>query len=387
MDIRIKEKPEDFYVKEIKDLNLKDKGEFAFFLLRKKDMTTIDAIRHISRRFNIPLKNISFAGLKDKKAITEQYISIKGLKSEVVERLGNYQAENLSLRFLGFSDKGTELGEIEGNYFEITVRGITRRHRAVFSYMKDLVSEFGCENYFGEQRFGSVKHAKEFVIKHLLKHDYEEAMKEYLTSLKNKRLKKMLIKAWRDWERFLELMPKGSTPETEVIQALKRGESFKNAFMVLPKNVRLMFAFAYQSYLWNRYLHTFIVRYLRYCRTPFIKWELAFFNEMSERIWKEIEDIEISYLGLDYPPKNKKIEIIIKEVLKEEKITYKMLMAERIGIKLFSDGVRKAFFKPVDLKVIEDKGKTMKLAFTLPPGSYATVLLRKLFCSNIKSLT
>lgn len=387
MDIRIKEKPEDFYVKEIKDLNLKDKGEFAFFLLRKKDMTTIDAIRHISRRFNIPLKNISFAGLKDKKAITEQYISIKGLKSEVVERLGNYQAENLSLRFLGFSDKGTELGEIEGNYFEITVRGITRRHRAVFSYMKDLVSEFGCENYFGEQRFGSVKHAKEFVIKHLLKHDYEEAMKEYLTSLKNKRLKKMLIKAWRDWERFLELMPKGSTPETEVIQALKRGESFKNAFMVLPKNVRLMFAFAYQSYLWNRYLHTFIVRYLRYCRTPFIKWELAFFNEMSERIWKEIKDIEISYLGLDYPPKNKKIEIIIKEVLKEEKITYKMLMAERIGIKLFSDGVRKAFFKPVDLKVIEDKGKTMKLAFTLPPGSYATVLLRKLFCSNIKSLT
>ncbi|HID65942.1 MAG TPA: tRNA pseudouridine(13) synthase TruD, partial [Aquificaceae bacterium] len=319
MDIRIKEKPEDFYVKEIKSLNLKDKGEFAFFLLRKKDMTTIDAIRHISRRFNIPLKNISFAGLKDKKAITEQYISIKGLKSEVVEKLENYQTENLSLRFLGFSDKGIELGEIEGNYFEITVRGIIRRHRAVFSYMKDLVSKFGCENYFGEQRFGSVKHANEFVIKHLLKHDYEGAMKEYLTSLRNKRLKKMLIKVWRDWERFLELMPKGSTPEIEVVKALKRGESFKNAFMVLPKNVRLMFVFSYQSYLWNRYLYTFIVRYLKHCRAPFIKWELAFFNEMSERIWEEIKNIEIPYLGLDYPPKNKKIEIIIKEVLQEEK--------------------------------------------------------------------
>lgn len=385
MDIRIKEKPEDFYVKEIKSLNLKDKGEFAFFLLRKKDMTTIDAIRHISRRFNIPLKNISFAGLKDKKAITEQYISIKGLKSEVVEKLENYQTENLSLRFLGFSDKGIELGEIEGNYFEITVRGIIRRHRAVFSYMKDLVSKFGCENYFGEQRFGSVKHANEFVIKHLLKHDYEGAMKEYLTSLRNKRLKKMLIKVWRDWERFLELMPKGSTPEIEVVKALKRGESFKNAFMVLPKNVRLMFVFSYQSYLWNRYLYTFIVRYLKHCRAPFIKWELAFFNEMSERIWEEIKNIEIPYLGLDYPPKNKKIEIIIKEVLQEEKITPKMLMAERIGIKLFSDGVRKAFFKPENLRVIEDKGKTMKLAFTLPPGSYATVLLRKLYCSDVKT--
>jgi len=385
MDIRVKEKPEDFYVKEIKRLNLKDRGEFAYFLLRKKDMTTIDAIRHISRRFNIPLKNIFFAGLKDKKAITEQYISIKGLKPEAVEKIGNYQTENLSLRFLGFSDKGIELGEIEGNYFEVVVRGITRRHKAVFFYMKELVSKFGCENYFGEQRFGSVKHAKEFVIKYLLKHDYEEAMKEYLTSLKDKRLKKLLIKAWGDWERFIGLMPKGFTPEIELIKALKRGENFKNAFMVLPKNVRLMFVFAYQSYLWNKYLYTFIVRYLKHCRTPFIKWGLAFFNEMSERIWEEIKDMKIPFLGLEYPPENKKIEIIIKEVLEEEKITPKMLMAERIGIKLFSDGVRKAFFKPENLRVIEDKGKTMKLAFTLPTGSYATVLLRKLYCSDVKT--
>lgn len=385
MDIRIKKKPEDFYVKEIKTLNLKDKGEYVYFLLKKEDITTLDAVRHISRRFGIPLKNIGFAGLKDKKAITEQYLSIKNLGEEKLKKMDGYKTENLELKFLGFSDKGLELGDIEGNYFEIVVRGITRYHRKVFPRMRELVEKYGCENYFGEQRFGSVKHANEFIVKYLLRHEYEEAMKEYLTSLADKRLRRLLRKAWKDWDRFLNLMPKGAKPELEVVKALRRGESFKNAFMVLPKNVRLMFVFSYQSYLWNRYLYTFVVRYLKHCKTPFLKWELAFFNEMNEVIWKEIKDLEIPYLGVEYKPKNKKVELIMKEVLQDEGITPKMLMAERIGIRLFSDGVRKAFFKPQGLKVLEESKNTVKLSFTLPPGSYATVLLRKLFCSDVKS--
>ncbi len=385
MEIRIKENPEDFYVKEIKSLELSEKGRYAYFILRKVNKTTIEALRKISRKFGIPLKNISFAGLKDKKALTEQYIAIENLSDKTLEKMKNYEDEGVSLKFLGFSDQPLHLGDIEGNYFEIKIKGITKKHKRIFENMFELVKEYGCENYFGEQRFGSVKHADDFVIKYLLRHQYEEAMKEYLTSLRDKRLKKMLRKAWRDWDTFLKLMPKGSEPEVEVVKALRRGESFKNAFMVLPKNVRLMFVFAYQSYLWNRYLYTFVVRYLKHCKTPFLKWELAFFNEMNQKVWEEIKDLEIPYLGVDYPPQNKKVELIIREVLQEEGITPKTLMAERIGIKLFSDGVRKAFFKPKELKVLEDKGKSMKLSFTLPPGSYATVLLRKLYCSDIKS--
>jgi len=347
-------------------------------------MTTIDALRDLSERFGVPLKDISFAGLKDKKAITEQHIAIKNLSEERLKKLKEHKAQGYELEFLGFGDEPLKLGEFEGNYFEVRVRGITRRHRGVFKRMRELVERYGCENYFGEQRFGSVKHSEDFVIKYLLRHDYEGAMREYLTSLKDKRLKKMLLKSWRDWDSFLKLMPKGSSAEINVVKALRRGESFKNAFMVLPKNVRLMFVFAYQSYLWNKYLYKFVVRYLPHCRTPFLRWELAFFNDMNDRLWEEIKDLEIPYLGVDFPPKNKKVELIIREVLSEEGITPKVLLAERVGIRLFSDGVRKAFFKPKDLKVLEEGKGEMKLSFVLPPGSYATVLLRKLFCAPLR---
>ena len=108
-------------------------------------------------------------------------------------------------------------------------------------------------------------------------------------------------------------------------------------------------------------------------------WLYAFYTKMNDRIFSEIRDLEIPYLGTEYPPKNPKVKRIISEVLKEEGITSQVLEAERVGIKLFSDGVRKAIALPQDLKMERVGRGTVKLSFILPPGSYATVLLRKLF--------
>ncbi|HIO42161.1 MAG TPA: tRNA pseudouridine(13) synthase TruD, partial [Aquifex sp.] len=73
---------------------------------------------------------------------------------------------------------------------------------------------------------------------------------------------------------------------------------------------------------------------------------------------------------------------VIEEVLKEEGIDEKLLKEERIGIKLFTDGVRKAIALPENLKMERLGRSTVKVSFVLPPGSYATVLLRKLFLCN-----
>ncbi len=374
---KLKKEPKDFYVKELINIPLKEEGTYAYYRLKKIDRNTIDVIRELAQLFRVPVKDITFAGLKDKNAVTEQYIAIKGLKNPPPEVVG----ENYKLTLVGFSDQPLELGKFEGNYFEIVVREVSKAERRRAEENLPFISKYGFANYFGEQRFGSIKNAKEFIIKHLLKNDYEAALKEYLLSYSDWKMKRTLKKLWGKWMAFLQAMPKAATYERKVVQELARGVSYKQAFMALPKNIRLMFVFTYQSYLWNRYLHRFITRYFPHCLVPSgIKdWTYAFYTRMNDKIFGEIKDLEIPYLGIEYPPTNSKIKRIIEEVLKEEGLDPSILNEERIGIKLFSDGTRKAIALPKDLKMKRLGRSTVKVSFILPPGSYATVLLRKLF--------
>ena len=377
---KIKERPEDFYVREIKHLEFESEGRYAYFLMTKKNLSTLEAVRLVAKHLGVPEESVGFGGLKDKRSVSEQFISV-----DRPTEVRDLDTENLKLKFLGYGNRPVSLGEIEGNYFEVTVRRLGTKKRAFLKKRIPFVKRYGFENYFGEQRFGSVAHAEEFVIKHLLKKDYEGAVKEYLTSMRDRRRRKALLKTWGRWREFLRLMPKGSHTELNLVRGLIKGKTFEEVLSELPRSIKLMFVFAYQSYLWNRYLSTFVVRYFKHCSVPFLKWRLAFITHIEDRIFEEIKDLEIPFLGTEFRPQNRKIELIMKEILEEEGLTEKDLGAERIGIKLFSDGKRRAFVFPEGIKILEEGEDFVKLSLTLPPGSYATVLLRKLLCSDLSS--
>jgi len=380
---KIKEKPEDFFVKEIIDIPLGDSGEYAYYKLRKVDRNTIDIVRELAKRFSLPVKNITFAGLKDKNAVTEQYLAIKGLKKIPKE----VEGKNYKLSLVGFSDQPLELGNFKGNYFEIVVRNVSKGERINAERNLEFIQKYGFANYFGEQRFGSVKNAKEFIVKHLLAHKYEEALREYLLSYSDWRMKRRLKKLWGNWKEYLKAMPKQAIYERKIVEELAKGVSYKQSFLALPKNIRLMFAFTYQSYLWNRFLYRFIVRYFSFCEVPqgIKDWTYAFYTHMNDTIFEKVKNLEIPYLGKEYKPSDPKVAKIIEEILSEEGISEETLNQERIGIKLFTDGVRKAIAIPKDLKMERVSRSAVKVSFTLPPGSYATVLLRKLFlCQHIQ---
>ena len=376
---RIKSSPEDFYVKELADIELGEEGRFAYFLLKKKGKTTHEALEEVARHLRVEPSRIRFGGLKDKEAVTEQYISVE--RPPVVKEI---EGEELSLKFLGYSDEPMDIGRIEGNLFRVVVRGIGKRKLRYLRDRVDFVERFGFENYFGEQRFGSVKNAEEFVAKLLLRGDYEGALKTYLTSLKDKRRKRELLRSWGRWREFLKHMPQRSTPERRVVEELMKGKSYREAFESLPRSIKLMLLFTYQSYLWNRYLNTFIVRYFKHCSVPFLRWRLSFITEMDERVFEEIRELEIPFLGKKVKPKSKKVEVIMREVLAEEGITEEMLGRKIGNLKLFTDGLRRAFVHPRDMKVLKEGEDYVELSFILPPGSYATVLLRKLLCSPLE---
>lgn len=139
---KIKQQPEDFIVKEIFTPTLTETGEYAYFVLKKINHTTLDAAKKIANTLRIPLKHIGYAGAKDKHAITEQTCSAKIVNREKLERL---KLKNITIIFLGYNDKPVSLGDHEGNNFTIVVRNIIATPKPITKFI----------NYFGEQRFST----------------------------------------------------------------------------------------------------------------------------------------------------------------------------------------------------------------------------------------
>ncbi|MBI4448151.1 tRNA pseudouridine(13) synthase TruD [Candidatus Woesearchaeota archaeon] len=105
--MKIKEKPEDFIVNEVNNLKMVVEGPYVYFLLKKTDLTTEEAVRVLAKKFGIKEKNIGVAGNKDKKAVTQQYISIK-----TNQKISKFKMQNLELTFLGFGKERICMGDL-----------------------------------------------------------------------------------------------------------------------------------------------------------------------------------------------------------------------------------------------------------------------------------
>jgi tRNA pseudouridine13 synthase len=198
-DYQIKQAPEEFLVREIiseKRQKLPDEGEFLIFLLRKKDYNTETAVQRIADALRIQRKNIGYAGSKDRQAVSEQFISIRGSSREKIESIN---LKDITLKFIGFSREKISLGELEGNEFEIVVRNITGAPKQTLWIV----------NYFGEQRFstnnaevGKAIIKKDFrkAIDILLEHTgkEEEKMRAYLAAHKNDYVGALKTMPWKN---------------------------------------------------------------------------------------------------------------------------------------------------------------------------------------------
>ncbi|MCS7144720.1 MAG: tRNA pseudouridine(13) synthase TruD, partial [Archaeoglobaceae archaeon] len=114
----IKREAEDFYVEEILELNLAEDGNFAILRVEKKNWETIKFVRVLAKMLGISQKRISFAGTKDKRALTVQFFSISDVKKENIEKLSIKDAK---IEFLGYSRREIRLGDLLGNNFRIRV--------------------------------------------------------------------------------------------------------------------------------------------------------------------------------------------------------------------------------------------------------------------------
>ncbi|MEO2067930.1 MAG: tRNA pseudouridine(13) synthase TruD [Desulfurobacteriaceae bacterium] len=379
---RIKREPKDFIVEEIPILSPQESGNYWFIKLKKSNVSTLEALRIISRFLKVPLRKVGFAGLKDRYAITKQYLTIpcefevenkcfKFVKNRFVECSSvNFEKEmGFCIEILGKVNRPLTLGDLKGNRFTLTVRNFEKNLRERFYRNLEIAKRFGFPNYFGEQRFGSVKSRDDFVLRYILRGDYDSALRSYFFG-------KSSVDYWGDWRRLYKtLSPALEEYEKDLIRGLMRGLTPEKAFRILPKNVRLMFNFAFQSFLWNETLREYIEAKYPFERVPFINnWKLSYYLHVHDIEY--LKELQIPYTGKEHKIKDPVLKKAINKVFKKYEVKEEWFDKEAGGMIVMTDGLRKAIVYPKDFKVLEKTKRTIKIRFSLPSGAYATVLMR-----------
>ena len=151
---RIKSFPEDFVVDEIPAYEPSGQGDHLYVRLRKRNLTTDDAVRAIARALGAELREVGVAGLKDKVAVTTQWISLLTRAPEAEARARALEVEGIEVLEVARHGNKLRTGHLRGNRFEIVVRGLTRDALTTVERELARIGREGVPNAFGAQRFG-----------------------------------------------------------------------------------------------------------------------------------------------------------------------------------------------------------------------------------------
>lgn len=147
----IKQSPDDFKVDELLGFELSGEGEHQFLLIEKRGLNTEELIKSLARLTGYLEKNISCAGLKDRQAVTRQWISIHcpgHAIDNANELCGNGWRVIESNRHI----KKLKTGALIGNKFRLVIRDIVGKEDIEARLQR--IKQYGVPNYFGNQRFG-----------------------------------------------------------------------------------------------------------------------------------------------------------------------------------------------------------------------------------------
>ena len=126
-------------------------GEHLFIHIRKTGANTLVVAQELAKYFKVKGGLVSYAGLKDRFAVTEQWFGIH-LPGKIVYDLSNLAIEGVEVLAVKRHNKKLRIGALSGNRFELVLRKVSNLDDVLRRWA--AVSQFGVPNYFGEQRFG-----------------------------------------------------------------------------------------------------------------------------------------------------------------------------------------------------------------------------------------
>jgi tRNA pseudouridine13 synthase len=385
----VKEELDDFLVHEVPLYEPSGAGEHVFFEIEKRDLTTLEAVERIGSALGVPSREFGFAGMKDRKGVTRQWLTVRGGE---VERVLGLELPQLRVLAVALHGNKLRLGHLRGNRFEIRVRDVEPDRERIGAVLEYLAVH-GVPNYFGPQRFG-LRGEAQWIGRALVEGRSREAVYRLLGAPSPEENNPDLVAArylflqYR-WAEARERLPPTFRDERRVLDhLLRRGEDFPGAIRRLHENMARIYLSAFQSHLFNSVLERRAAEFggdlgrLSSGDLAFLHRNGAVFAvESLEGLDARARSFEISPSGPLFGPSMPRpaegvAARIESEVLESEGVTNETF-ENSVPVSQLSGGRRPLRVPVADLDWELD-GNDLRLRFFLPRGSFATSLLREL---------
>ncbi|GAB4307049.1 MAG: tRNA pseudouridine(13) synthase TruD [Methanobacteriaceae archaeon] len=400
---KIRNKYEEFYVEEIPETLPSGKGPNTWLFIEKVGRNTLDVLLDIGRILHISRKRMGFAGMKDKKALTRQWLCVSNITPEKLLNLENH-LHNVRILSIMPNEKKLRIGQLLGNKFSILIREVEDIQRAAKTANKVLskLLETGVPNYYGWQRFGYPRTNTHQVGRALIDNDLKKTVDTYIGNpyenepdyIKNARI----LYDQGNIRGSYEEMPSKMRYERMMLRVLLKEQkkktelddiSYRKAIESLPKPLKRMFVHAYQSYLFN----DAVSERAKLGINKYVEGDILIDNDehllhkfKKEEVDSRIKNFQIHptapLFGSKVPLAGGSIGEMEESILKSENISKTDFEVPKMP-KLGSHGLRRSIrFKIWDASAIATEEGVLT-QFSIPKGCYATAVLREIMKNEV----
>ena len=393
----LKQRPEDFRVTELPAYTPSGDGEHLLIEIEKTGLSTFEAIDTVAKRLNVPRRDIGYAGLKDANAVTRQWLSVRGTTLDCVDAAAS---NDLKILFVEPHRNKLRVGHLRGNRFSVRVREVDPMKVVTLAPAIATLVRRGMPNYFGEQRFGRRDQNDALGLAYA-RRDADEVLSLLLGRPDDGdgEAERAARTAYDDGDiaKAYALWPRRDRDEAAALRRLLDGKSPADVVAAVDRRIVELWLSALQSRMFNSVVAARLV-----ALDELVEGDLSFKHDNgasfrvtdveTERV--RVAPFEISATGPIFgsrmtPPTGEAAMIertaLVDAGLPEDAVASVYEPGAGRDAPAWLGGLGPGARRPLRVRPdglrteagIDEHGPYIQFDFTLPPGAYATTLLRE----------